>query len=478
MRYASKPLHLAHAALRGRHKRGYPAAVSALFALLLSPGVLHTQGKPTTPAARAPVPEARTPTALAPKTYAIRNATIVPVVGERITGGTVVIRGDRILAVGANVEVPPGATPIDGTGLFVYPGMIDSGTQLGLTEISSVPGGIDVQEIGDFNPNNRTLTAVNSHSELIPVTRVNGVTTAITAASGGLVSGQAALVDLVGWTPTAMAIAPSVGMVITYPRVGGGFGPGGGGGFGGFGQQRSESEQRDAMDRQVRALRDYLADARAYAEVSDRIAKGDVGSRRTNLAMAAMTPVVRGTMPVIFNVETAAQIRGALALADSLKLKVILRGASEGWQLADTLAVRKIPVIVGPLTRTPDAGDPYDAVYANPGVLARAGVLIAFQSADDANARNLPYHAALATAYGLDPAEALRALTINPARIWGVADRYGSIEPGKVANLMVTTGDPLDVRSVVRALFIRGQLIPLDDKHTDLYERFRARPEP
>lgn len=192
----------------------------------------------------------------------------------------------------------------------------------------------------------------------------------------------------------------------------------------------------------------------------------------------AMLPVVRGEIPVIFGVQTAEQIRGALAMADSFGLRVILRGAKDAWRLTDTLAARKIPVIVGPITSTPEGDEPYDMIYANPGALVRAGVLLAFQSADAADVRNLPYQAALATAYGLDPEEALKAITINPARIWGVSDRYGSIEIGKVANLFVSTGDPLDVRNTVRHLFIRGASIPVEDRHSRLYEQFKARPRP
>jgi imidazolonepropionase-like amidohydrolase len=182
-----------------------------------------------------------------------------------------------------------------------------------------------------------------------------------------------------------------------------------------------------------------------------------------------MVPVMRGEMPAIFEVETADQIRGVLALSDSFHLKVILRGATYGWQLADTLAARHIPVIVGPTTQEPAPTDPYDMIYANPGVLARAGVSIAFRTNSASDSRNLPYDAALATAYGLDPDEALRALTINAARMFGVADRIGSIETGKIADLIVTT---------TRYLFIRGELIPFNDKHTQEYERWRARPRP
>jgi imidazolonepropionase-like amidohydrolase len=404
----------------------------------------------------------------------IRNATIVPVTSPRIQNGTIVLRDGRIEALGPNVTPPGDATVIDGTGLFVYPGMIDAGTQLGLTEIGSVPGGDDTQEVGDFNPHNVAITAVNPHSELIPVTRVNGVTTAITSAEGGLISGQAGLIDLLGWTPAEMAVRRQVAMVVSYPSLGGaGFG-GGGGGFGA--QQRSDAERREELDRRTRSLRSYFADAKAYAEVKGRVANTG-GVRKVNQAMEAMTPVIRGEIPVIFDVTTADQIRGVLALADTFGMKVVLRGAREAWRLADTLAMRKIPVIVGPTTSVPSAEDPYDMTYANPGVLARAGVKIAFQTSDAANSRNLPYNAALAVAYGLDADAALRALTINPAEIFGVADRYGSLEPGKVANVVVTTGDPMDVRSTVRHLFIRGEAVPLDDRHTRLYEQFRARPK-
>jgi imidazolonepropionase-like amidohydrolase len=400
----------------------------------------------------------------------IKNATIVPVTGPRIQNGTIILRGDRIEAVGSNVAAPSDASVIDGTGLFVYPGMIDAGTELGLTEIGSVPGGEDTQELGDFNPQNVAVTAVNPHSELIPVTRVNGVTTAITSAQGGLISGQAGLIDLLGWTPAEMAARRQAAMVVSYPSLGGG-----GGGGGGGGQQRSDVERRDELDRRTRSLRSYFADAKAYAEMKGRVANTG-GVRKVNQAMEAMTPVMRGEMPVIFDVTTADQIRGVLALADTFGMKVVLRGAREAWRLADTLAMRKIPVIVGPTTAVPGAEDPYDMTFANPGMLARAGVKIAFQTSDAANSRNLPYNAALAIAYGLDADAALRGLTINPAEIFGVADRYGSLEPGKVANVMVTTGDPMDVRSTVRHLFIRGLAVPLDDRHSRLYEQFRARP--
>ncbi len=403
-----------------------------------------------------------------PSVYAITHATIVPVTGARISNGTIVIRDGKIADVGASVTAPAGAQVIDGTGLFVYPGMIDSGTQLGLVEIGSVPGGQDNQELGQFNPQDNVLTAVNPSSAHIGITRANGVTSVITSAQGGMIQGFAALIDMAGWTPYEMAERGQAAMVMTYPRTGGrGRFGGGGGRFGG-----PQADAAETQNRQVRELYEYLRDARAYNERPDPTVQ--------NLAYAALGPAFRGEMPVIFDVETEGQIRGVLALADSFHLKPVLRGATEAWRLADTLAARKIPVVVGPTTQVPSGDAPYDEVYANPGVLAKAGVMIAFQTADggEGDARNLPYNAALATAYGLDPEEALKSVTINPAKIWGVADKLGSIEAGKTANLFVTTGDPLDVRSIVKHVFIKGQLQPWDDRHTLLYEKYRARPKP
>ncbi|MBW8838945.1 MAG: amidohydrolase, partial [Gemmatimonadetes bacterium] len=355
-------------------------------------------------------------------TYIIRGGTVVPVVGAKIPNGSVVIAGGKIQSVGANVQAPQGATVIDATGLFVYPGMIDSGTELGLTEIGSVPGSTDTREIGDFNPQDVALSAVNAHSELIPVTRVNGVTTVITSAAGALMSGSAALIDLWGWTTDEMAITPRVAQVMSYPSSGAG---GRGGGFG----ARPQGDASETASRQVRAMRDFFADARAYADVKAKLATGGSAPNapRVNQAMESLVPAIRGEMPIIFDVNTIDQIRGVLALADSFKLKVILRGPRDAWRLADTLAARGIPVIVGPTTQVPGTDDPYDAIYAQPGALVKAGVKIAFQTSGASGVRDLPYNAALATGYGLDMDEAMKALTINPAQIFCVADRYWSL---------------------------------------------------
>ena len=432
--------------------RRTPLAVLAIFGAA-------SLGAQSTPNAPKPSP-----------TYVIRNATVVPVSGPRIAGGSVVIQNGKIFAVGTNTRSPAGATIIDGTGLFVYPGFIDSGTKIGLSEIESVPGGEDKVEIGQFNPHDVALTAVNPHSELIPVARFNGITTAITSAEGGLISGTASLIDLTGWTGDQMAVKRSAGLVVNYPRVAGG--RRGGGGAGG------PAESADVVNQGVTQLRNYFNEAKAYAEVKAKLAAGASGKQTIDLAMEAMIPVVRGELPVIFDAETVGQIRGAIAFGDEFKLKIIIRGAREGWQLADTLAVRKIPVIVGPTYAEPDAASAYDELYANPGVLVKAGVLVAFQTNSASSVRDLPFQVGITEGFGLSPDDALKSITLNPAIIWGVSDKVGSIEEGKVANLFVSTGDPMDPRSAVKYLFIRGEQIPLVDRHTKFYDEFRARPKP
>ena len=197
-----------------------------------------------------------------------------------------------------------------------------------------------------------------------------------------------------------------------------------------------------------------------------------------NIRYEAMVPAVRGQMPIMVDANTVAQMRDVIKFMDSLKVKVIIHGASEGWQFADTLARRQIPVIVDGVTGVPGSDDPYDLVYANPGAMQKAGVKLAFATGGASSARDLPYEVGLATAYGLDPEEALKAMTIYPAQMFGVDSAYGSIEVGKVANVIVTTGDPIDIRTHIREIFVKGMRQKFDDRHTELYEKYKARPKP
>jgi imidazolonepropionase-like amidohydrolase len=406
-------------------------------------------------------------------TTAIRNARIVTVTGPVIERGTVIITNGKIAAVGADVQVPANARVIDAAGLSVYPGMIDAGSEIGLTEIGSVAGSVDIAEIGDNNANIHVDVAIRPDSSHIAVTRVNGVTTALTAPRGGLIAGQSALIDLDGWVPRDMILKSPLAMHINWP---GGFGVGSEFGF--EGQRGATSEARREQEKQVENLKKILRDARAYGDAKDARARdASLPKQDVDLKLEALIPVVRGTLPVIINANTERDIKSAIAFADEMKLKAIIAGGIEAYRVADQLKARNIPVIVGPVLRMPNReDDPYDAAFANAGLLAKAGVKIAFQTTDSAHSRDLPYHAGMAAAFGLPKDEALKAVTIYPAEIFGVADRIGSIEVGKVANLIVTDGDPLEIVTQVKQVFINGRQVPLTSRHTELYEKYKARP--
>lgn len=401
---------------------------------------------------------------------AITGGTVVPVTGDPIPNGVVVIESGKIAAVGpADVtEVPQNARVVEVPGRFVYPGFINSWTSLGLYEIGSVAGSVDLTELGDWNPHMQALVAINAHSEMIPITRVNGVLTAASVPRGGLVSGTAALIALDGWTPYEMAIDPQAAVVVNIPST-----ESGGGRFGSgfFQQQQAEGSRRQRVERQRREIWEYFATAKSYAE---RRARG--ADIPFDPEMEAMMAVVNGERLTVVTADREDQIRKALELADDFSLKLAIYGGDDAWRLADTLAARGVPVILGSILSNPRTDMPYDAVFANPGVLARAGVKIAFSTGDAANARNLAYHAAMATAFGLEPEDALKALTLWPAEIWGVEERLGSLDVGKDATLFVATGDPLDVRTTVSHIWIRGRAVSLDNRHTTLYEKFKARP--
>ncbi|HEX6098445.1 MAG TPA: amidohydrolase family protein [Thermoanaerobaculia bacterium] len=405
-------------------------------------------------------------------TTAIRNATIVPVSGPAIANGTIVFTNGVITDVGTNVPVPANATVVDGTGLFVYPGLIDSGTNVGLVEIDSVPGTVDTAELGDFNPNAQAAVAINPHSEVIPVTRVNGVTHVLSVPEGGVISGQSALVQLVGWTPPEMVVKTPTAMHVRFPRLrSGGFGP--------PPDEEAEKEQRKAYTKSVDQLRDTFRDAQAYAKAAAaRASDRNVRRFDRDLMLEALVPVVEGRVPVVMHANLARDIKAALAFADEFKLKVILAGAHDIARVVDDVKRRNIPVILGPILALPQReDDPYDLLFTNAKTLHDAGIPFAIQTSDAHNARNLPYNAASCAAFGLPKDVALKSVTLYPAQIWGVADRLGSLEAGKNASLIVTDGDPLEIRTNVRRVYINGEEIPMDSRHTLLYEKFRNRPK-
>jgi imidazolonepropionase-like amidohydrolase len=412
---------------------------------------------------------------LGTETIAIENARIVTVSGPVVERGTVLVRAGRIAAVGASVQVPAEARRIDASGLSVYPGMIDSVTQLGLIEVGSIRATNDVAELGDYNPHLRAYEAFNPNSEIIPVARINGVTTAVAMPGGGVLSGQPLIVDLAGSTVDDMTLRETVGLVFNFPSAVGGTS------FdtATFQQRRStDAEAKKQRDRKLDEIRALFRDAEAYARaVAAREKDPSLPLLERDLRLEALGPVVRGELPVVVVANDERDIRAAVAFADEMRLKMILSssGASNAGQVAQLLAQKKIPVLLGPMYTLPRREDDrYDQPQQTPAELLRAGVRFAFGTNESAMVKDLPYNAAMAVAYGgLSREDALRAITIWPAEIWGVADRVGSIEVGKYANLVVTTGDPLEVTTDVRHVFIEGKEIPLVSRQTRFYEQYK-----
>ncbi len=408
-------------------------------------------------------------------TIAIRNARIVTVSGPDIENGTVVIRDGKIEAVGANVSVPAGAQTIDGRGLSVYPGMIDASTNMGLVEVpQGANGTVDLSEVGEFNPNAKAIIAVNPHSAHIAVTRVEGITNTLTAPTGGLISGQAALINLLGTTPKEMAVVPQAALVINYPRIG--FG---GGGFGGgFQQPANLAETLTANERQVDQIRKMLRDAEAYGRAQDAYAKDKSLPRPDrNVVLEPLVPYVRGEQPVIFRADREAEIRGAIRFAEEMKLKPIIAGGNDAWKVASLLKEKNVPVILTGIFSLPSReDDTYDSLYENPSKLQQAGVRFCISTGDAGpEVRNLAQYAGMAAAFGLSKADAVKSVTLYPAQILNVADRLGSIEAGKMANLVVTDGDLLEIRTRIRFLLIDGRPVVLTSRHTELNDAFKNR---
>ena len=403
----------------------------------------------------------------ADKTIAITNARIVPVVGAEIAKGTIVIRDGKIEAIGADVAVPAGAEVVDAAGLRAYPGMIDGYSQLGLVEISAVSATVDNRETGMINPQARALEAIRYDSMHIPITRSNGITAAIVAPSGGLVSGVSCLLRLDGWTNREMAIDGAVAMMIELPalRSRGGFG--GGGRMGG--QPLADGPAL------LKQLKDLFAAARAYEKRRDAAAKSaGLALPGFNETYEALLPLFKGKMRAMIAVHSERDIRAAIQFVKDEGLKAVFYGVEQGFKAADDLAKAGIPVVMGSMYDMPPVWeDGYDSIFRNAGIMAKAGVKVAFSSSSSSVAKDLPYHAAKAAAFGLDKAEALRAVTINTAEIFGVADRMGSLEKGKAANVVLADGDILEMRTNIKKVYIDGRETDMSNRYTELLEKFK-----
>jgi imidazolonepropionase-like amidohydrolase len=402
---------------------------------------------------------------------AITNARIFPIATPPIDRGTVVMRDGIIESVGANVSVPPGAQIIDAGGADVYPGFINAQTTMGLEDPGAGNFG-DANELLDFNPQLRAQVAFHNDSEAIPVARANGLTTVVATPGGGLLGGQAAVMNLDGYTWEESTVAASVGISFQFPRIGGsGRGGGGGAGRGGPPPDRSYDDLKKERDAQLDRVVRLLDDARAYAKAAGP-------NRQRDLVLESLIPVVEKRQPLITRVGTEQEIRDAVAFADRAGVRVVMAApGGEAAMAAALLKDKNVPVIVLQVLSLPTRADlPHQANYAAAGELVKAGVKIALAVPSETNARQLPYHAAEAVAWGLPREEALKALTINAAGMLGVGDRIGSIERGKLGNLIVTRGDPLEVRTQVTHVVIAGRDVPLDNRHLVLYERYSKRP--
>lgn len=396
---------------------------------------------------------------------ALTNATLETVTNGT-QSGTLLIQDGKIAALGADVAIPDEAEVIDCEGLTIYPGLIDGGNQVGLYEVGAVNLTVDYNEIGDITPQAQALTAVNPNSVVIPITRTNGVTTGLTMPKGGLFPGTAALINLHGYTPEQMHLgfkAP----VMEFPS----------GARRGRYDRRSDEEIEKARKKAMKELATVWEKLAEYHRIDSLAAAGEAEAPAYYPEMAALLPAYRGAQKLLIEVNAAEDIEAAIEWVAQHGVDAVFMGVAEGWRVAEAIAEAEIPVIVGSVvgglpTR---AYDRYDRAYANPGLMHAAGVKVAIRSDEAENARNLPFDAGFAAAYGMGRAEALRAVTIVPADILGVADQLGSLEVGKQATLFVADGDPFETRTQVREVFIGGWRMPMSSRQIRLYEEFLER---
>ena len=391
-----------------------------------------------------PAPPQRTPIALV-------GGTIHTVANGVIENGTIVFADGRITAVGANVQVPAGAERVDISGKHVYTGLVDAFSTVGITELGSVDMTDDTTELGDVNPNVRAEVAVNAESRHIGTTRSNGVLVTVTSPSGGLISGLAAAMNLDGWTWEEMILKAPAALIVNWPNPG----------------------SNDYAD-DVAELEGIFDTARAYRA---RKENGDASTIATDPRWEAMLPVFSGDLPVIVDADDVGQMQDAMAWAEAEELRIILRGGRDAWYIADHLARAQVPVLLASVISGPGRDwEPIDAAYGQPRRLHEAGVRFAITSGSSAAyANRLPYEAGAAIAYGLPPDEALKAVTLYPAQFLGIDDRVGSLQPGRDATLLITTGHPLEYSTIVEQAYIEGRAIDMMDAHKRFFEKYREK---
>lgn len=432
-------------------------------------------------------------------TFFLKNADVYPVTGPMIKGASILVQDGKIVDVGAKLVPPKGINVIDAHGSRVYPGLTDSGTELGLSEISAERVSVDTSEIGEFMPQLRALIAVNPESEHLPVVRVNGITSAVSfpapvrggGGGGGrggggtqYISGQAALIHLNGWTWEEMEVNRSAAMQLNFPSLRGRGGRGGGnpdfnpddifGNAGPGGGVNGFAAQKKAYDDQIAKINEFFDAARQYQKERTANAPGF----KKDLKMEAMLPVLEGKMPLAVSASRARSIHDAIAFAEKQHVKIVILEPHDIAKVGAELKAKNIPIILGRTEALPDGEDePYDEGFTGPVDAYKAGVKFAFGTFDNEFSRNVGLNAARAVAYGLPADEALKSVTLYPAQIWGVGDKMGSIEKGKWADFIVADGDPLDTMTHIERVFIKGKDTEMMNKQIRLYRKYLERPK-
>ena len=426
---------------------------------------------------------------------ALGGGKVLTVSHGSIENGVVLFENGKIAAVGAagSVQIPKDARVIDVAGMTVYPGLIDSETSLGLTEISAVDMTNDLVEPSDeIMPHMHVYDAFHAESELITVTRLNGITNAIVApASRDTLPGQDSFIQLAGKSQDEFLLVRDIAMPLNFTGE----------------QRRNErgegrkfpstrmglaSQMRQAfLDAQDYAQKwseyekkkadydkpktDSASDSSAKPADKDKDKKQPPNPPKRDLKLEALLPYLQGKKPVVLAAEESSDLQAAVNLAREFNLKFVLNHISHSQSILDYVAGLKVPVIVGPIYEQPKSEERFDAVYSLPAQLYKRGVKIVIASYDSHNARNLPYAAGFATGFGLPYDEALKAITLNPAEIWGLADQLGSLDPGKTANVVVSNGDPLDVKTDVKMVFINGNEVPMTSRQTRLRDEYSGK---
>ena len=409
----------------------------------------------------------------------LSGATVHTVTGETLSPGQVLIQDGKIAAIGTNVP-SNGATSLDLTGQHLYPGIISLDCVLGLIEIEAVRATADAKEVGDYTPDVESWIAINPDSELLPVARANGIAYFEPVPTGGIVSGQSGLLTIAGWTAEAMAIRKPLALHLFWPtmelnttppeklpaKI----------------KPKALEEQSQERREALRSIMDFFAEAAAYAKARAAAEKQNAPPPEIIPAWQAMLPYVRGDLPITIHADEIRQIKAAVAWASTNRFKIILAGARDAWKVPELLATNHIPLIYEhTLTQPVRDSDSYDVQFSAPAVLHKAGIEVSFgiglRPFDAPTVRNLPYAAAQAVAFGLPEDEAIKGLTLYPARLADVTDRLGSIDVGKEATLFSSDGSILDIRANVKHLWIAGKEVSLDSRHTRLYEKYKNRPK-